>query len=219
MGRSDSQCVSRCGRFSAALIDMRILLTGFEPFGAAKTNPSELIVRRIASESARRGYDLVAEVLPTEFRTAGKKIRNLIRLVKPDAVICLGVAATRDAICLERFALNVDDEASPDNAGHVRAGSAIVRDGPLAYQSTLPLKPLMKALQAEGVKAKISNHAGTYVCNHVFYVARHETERLGIPCGFIHVPAARGRTDGKGSKMTVHEMVAAVGCCLEVIAT
>lgn len=198
---------------------MRILLTGFEPFGAVKSNPSEFVVRKIAECARDGGDDLIAEILPTEFSAAGRKIRRLIRALRPDAVICLGVAASRQKICLERIALNMDDEALPDNAGLVRSGRPIVRDGPLAYQSTLPLKRMQQALAKAGIPAAISHHAGTYVCNHVFYMARHETERMnrGTLCGLLHLPPLR--EPGKKSKvrgMPLAKMIAAVECCIRL---
>jgi len=199
---------------------MRILLTGFEPFGAVKTNPSELVVRKIAERARAGGGDLIAEILPTEYIAAGTKMRRLIRALRPDVVICLGVAASRQKICLERIALNVDDEALPDNAGHVRSCRPIVRDGPLAYQSTLPLKRMRQALERAGIAAAISHHAGTYVCNHVFYVALHETERMkrGALCGLVHLPPLR--EPGRKSKvrgMPLVKMIAAVERCIRIV--
>ena len=105
---------------------MKILLTGFEPFGPVRVNPSEQIVRRIAAQARARGdRDLLADVLPTEFAAADKRIRRLIRKFRPAAVLCLGVAPQRDKISLERFALNLDDDSLPDNAGRCRAGRAV----------------------------------------------------------------------------------------------
>jgi pyroglutamyl-peptidase len=122
-------------------------------------------------------------------------------------------------ICLERFALNVDDEELPDNSGRVLNGTPIVRGGPAAYESTLPLNRLLKVLRAKGIRANISNHAGTYVCNHAFYVARHESERLrpGMPCGFIHVPNLR-RGSSKTQAMALDDMAEAVEVCLHTVA-
>jgi pyroglutamyl-peptidase len=204
---------------------MKILLTGFEPFGRLRSNPSEQIVRRIAARPHSSKDDLVAEILPTEFSAAEKKIRRLIGRHRPAAVLCVGVAASRETICLERIALNLDDDPFPDNAGAVRQGRAIAPGGPLAYASTLPLAKMRKVLERDGIPAKISNHAGTYVCNHVFYAARHEVERLGssAPCGLIHVPAVRKRTKNSkqhGSKKpgtTLSVLVAAVERCIEVL--
>jgi len=200
---------------------MRILVTGFEPFGAVNVNPSEQIVRKLTEVArAEKRDDLVTEILPTEFTAAGKKIRRLIRAIRPEAVVCLGVAPSREIICLERVALNLDDEESPDNAGRIRIGRRIQRDAPVAYWTTLPLKEIRRAMEKAGIPSKISNHAGTYVCNHVFYCARHEVERMksSAPCGLIHVPAIRRR--GKGARargLPLSKMIVAMECCLNVL--
>ena len=200
---------------------MKILLTGFEPFGPVRVNPSEQIVQRIAAQARARGDDgLVTEVLPTEFAAAVRRIRQLIRKLRPDAVLCLGVAPQRDKISLERVALNLDDDSLPDNAGRRRAGRRIVPRGPTAYWSTLPLDRFRKQLERRKIPVSYSNHAGAYLCNHVFYVARHEIERLGnhAPCGFVHVPPARKRSNqSKPRGIPLNTMVEAVECCLAVL--
>ena len=198
---------------------MKILLTGFGPFGAVRVNSSEQVVRRVA-ERARGDDDLITAILPVEFAGAGKRIRRLIRSHQPDAVLCLGVAPLREQISLERVALNLDDESLADNAGRVRNGRRIVPRGPAAYWSTLPLERIRKALEKRGIPAKYSNHAGTYICNHVFYVARHEAERMSsrIPCGFLHLPPLRERRKGfRRRGMALRKMVEAVECCLRVL--
>ena len=204
---------------------MKILLTGFEPFGPVRVNPSEQIVRRIAAQArSRRDDGLVAEVLPTEFAAAERRLRRLIRQFRPDAVLCLGVAPQRDKISLERVALNLDDDSLPDNAGRRRAGRRILADGPAAYWSTLPLERFRKQLERRHIPVSYSNHAGTYLCNHVFYVACHEIERLGngAPCGFVHVPPALQRSsrrlkDSKPPGLPLATMVEAVERCLEIL--
>ncbi len=200
---------------------MKILLTGFEPFGAVRVNPSEQIVRRIGEQARASGNaDLRAEVLPTEFAAAERRIRKLIRTLRPEAVLCLGVAPHRCKISLERVALNLDDDALPDNAGRRRSGRRIVPRGPAAYWSTLPLERFRKQLERRSIPVSYSNHAGTYLCNHVFYVARHEIERMatGVPCGFVHVPPSRTRAKkGKPRSMALSTMVEAVECCLEAL--
>jgi pyroglutamyl-peptidase len=198
---------------------MRMLLTGFEPFGELETNPSQLVVERLADGGH---HDLVAEVLPTEYAAAGARIRALIHQVHPGAVVCLGVAARAAAIRLERVALNLDDTQKPDNAGEAPAGRLIAPDGPVGYWSTLPLADMHAALQERDIPVQISNHAGTYICNHVFYAARHEIERLGggVPCGFIHVPLAAQQAtteDERERSLPLDTMVQAIGCCLDVL--
>ena len=200
---------------------MKILLTGFEPYGKVEVNPSEQVVQMIVERTRARGDDeLVTEILPTEFVAAGRRIRQLIRKLRPAAVLCLGVAPSRDKISLERVALNLDDDLLPDNAGRTRAGQKIVPGSPVAYWSTLPLERIRKQLEKHGIPVSYSNHAGTYLCNHVFYVARHETERMGnrARCGFLHVPPLRQR--GKNRKlrgMPLSKMIQAVESCLEIL--
>lgn len=200
---------------------MKILLTGFEPFGPVRVNPSEQIVRRIGEEAKASGDgNLLAEVLRTEFIAADRRIRRLIRKFQPQAVLCLGVAQRRDTISLERVALNLDDDPLRDNAGRQRVGRRIVPKGPAAYWSTLPLEQFRKRLEGRRIPVSYSNHAGTYLCNHVFYVARHEVERMenGAVCGFLHVPPVRGRASKRRSRgLPLDTMTEAVACCLEVL--
>ena len=166
---------------------MRVLLTGFEPFGDVAVNPSQCIVEYFQAQDRD---DLITDILPTEYRRAGAHIEEAIREFSPDAVLSLGVAQRRPAINLERIAVNVDDASIADNAGYLASGERIAPDGPAAYWSTLPLNAMRAALEARAIPVTISNHAGAYICNHAFYTARHTLEVLGsaIPCGFIHVP-------------------------------
>ena len=202
---------------------MKILLTGFNAFKSVRVNPSEQVVRALADPGRRNAKapiaaQLIAEVLPTEYAAASRKLRRLIRAVRPDAVLCLGVAAKRDGISLERVALNLDDEATPDNAGVVRRGRKIVRGGPDVYWSTLPLDALHKALRRRRIAVNVSNHAGTFLCNHAFYVARHEAARLRrrIPCGLIHLPR-RARGGSPKRHLRIARLIRAVDCCLAVL--
>ena len=203
---------------------MKILLTGFEPFGSLKVNPSELVVQAIAEHAPVANYKIVAEVLPTEFRRAGAKIRRLIRTIHPDIVIATGVAATRDTICLERIALNFDDDPHPDNSGRTVTNRPIVPGAPLAYESTLPLSKLRLSITKRKIPVRISYHAGTYVCNHVFYVARHETEMMKRKsvCGFVHLPKLQEKSKTAQAKkvdgMPLEKMIKAIQCCIETTA-
>jgi len=170
---------------------MSILLTGFNGFGSVAVNPSQVIVEAMEEKDRlRTDPGLVTKILPTEFDTAENMIAELILQHKPKAVLALGVAGYSPYINLERVALNLDDTDTPDNKGELRSGIPIVSDGPVAYLSTLPLNEMRESWKKSDSPADISNHAGTYVCNHVFYVARHEIEKKGMDtkCGFIHVP-------------------------------
>jgi pyroglutamyl-peptidase len=189
---------------------MHILLTGFTPFQGVEVNPSQFIIERSERE------DVLARLLLTEYDAAGAEIVRLLNKTNPDAVVCLGVAQTRETICLERIALNLDDTLTPDNTSVVRSGQPIVPDAPLAYASTLPLEAMRDAIAAKDIPVSISNHAGAFVCNHVFYVTRHALQMSGssIPCGFVHVPAL---LDGSGKGLSLDTMIEAVDISLAVL--
>jgi pyroglutamyl-peptidase len=202
---------------------MRILVTGFEPFDGRNVNPSQQIVAALARRpEGERRATLVTETLPCEFGAAGERLVTLIRELRPDAVVSVGLAASASAIRLERFALNLNDSARPDNGGDLATGRPIDPAGPIGYWSTLPLDAILAALRARDIPAIISNHAGAYVCNHVFYTARREIERLGsdIAAGFVHVPLLdeqeRSLPPGAAT-LSLATMVEALECCLDVL--
>jgi pyroglutamyl-peptidase len=205
---------------------MRILVTGFEPFGSLSRNPSEEIVRELtarAQAAGERKFQLVGEILPTEYDGAARRLTRLIEESRPDAILSLGVATKSDAIRVERLALNLDDAEAPDNAGELRSGQPIVPGAPMVYFSTLPIEAMVQMLREAGLPAAISNHAGTYVCNHVFYTARHlftESERQ-IPCGFVHVPEVphrRSSSSSQNGRLTVEALADGLELLLRLLA-
>ncbi|HLC16168.1 MAG TPA: peptidase C15 [Thermodesulfovibrionia bacterium] len=200
---------------------MKVLLTGFNPFAGLRTNPSQLIVEEIGLRAKLLSdIHVTAQVLPTEFEAAGSRIQDLIHTVAPDLVLSLGTAASQSVLTLERVALNLDDSTLPDNAGVTHEAKTIAHDGPPAYFSTLPLQYLKTELHQKGIPVKISNHAGTYVCNHVFYLALHQINKLQTHsvCGFIHVPLVSGNSIPFGKHtITLHGLVVAIEYCLKII--
>lgn len=208
---------------------MKVLLTGFGPFPGVDVNPSALVVEALAeslecatqAQLARSGMQLFTEVLPVAYAEAGERIRGLLTELRPDAALMLGVAPRLDRLALERVALNLDDAPDrADNTGDAPDGRAIAADGPLAYVSTLPLITLRDRLSAEGIAVTISNHAGAYLCNHVFYVARHTAEQTGAApaCGFIHIPMPRElQPEGPGSAFSLADLAAAIQRCIEIV--
>ncbi len=167
-----------------------LLLTGFEPFGGDPTNPSAEVVRQL--EGRRHGsHRIVGAVLPCVFGECRRALAELLARHRPAAVIALGVAAGRAAITPERVAINVDDARIPDNACRQPVDVPVEPGGPAACWSTLPLKAIVAALQVEGIPAEVSNSAGTFVCNHLFYGLMRTLEQpdwRGVPGGFIHLP-------------------------------
>jgi pyroglutamyl-peptidase len=167
----------------------RVLLTGFEPFGGESINPSFDAVKRLGTEGMD-GVVLETLQVPCVFDIVIDMLTVTMRRFKPGVVICVGQAGGSAAVGVERVAINLDDAHMPDNAGRQPVDIPIVADGPAAYFSTLPIKAIVAALHAVGIPAEVSQSAGTYVCNHLFYGLAHliATEFSGVRGGFIHVP-------------------------------
>ena len=166
-----------------------ILLTGFEPFGGESTNPSWDAAQEAVGLLREAGYDATAVEVPCEFGRSVDALRSAVDEVQPDIVLCVGQAGGREHVSLERVAINVDDARIPDNAGKQPIDEPIVADGPAAYFSTLPIKACREAVEQQGVPVEVSQTAGTYVCNHIFYGLMRLLENLdGVRGGFVHVP-------------------------------
>lgn len=165
-----------------------VLLAGFEPFGGESVNPSELAVRALDGRTIAR-HRIVALGLPCVFGDALDVLRREVKRVRPALVVCVGQAAGRSALAIERVAINVDDAPIADNAGARPIDRVIAARGPVAYWSTLPIKSIVRALRAAGLPAEVSQTAGTFVCNHVFYGLMRLLRRMpGTRGGFVHVP-------------------------------
>lgn len=201
-----------------------VLLTGFEPFNGATINPAWEAVRALEGwEGAVEEHRFRVEVrqLPCVF---GQAIEDLVAMVDelhPDVVIAVGQAGGRPDISVERVAINVDDAAILDNGGQQPVDAAIAAEGPAAYFSTLPIKAIVRALRERGLVAGVSQTAGTFVCNHVFYGLMHHVARQPQPvkAGFIHVPflpeQAAARPDAPPS-MALEDIVAGIKLAVEV---
>jgi pyroglutamyl-peptidase len=170
----------------------RILLTGFEPFGPHSENPSEVIVRRLAS-APPDGVRLTSLVLPVAWSRAFPPLRQALLRGRFDAALLLGLAAARDHLEFERFALNWRASPSPDEDGVADDGSPIDPAGPAACFATIPLDALVAACRAAGAPVRTSNHAGTFLCNQVLYQTLRLCDRRDLRCraGFLHLPPFR----------------------------
>ena len=165
-----------------------ILLTGFEPFGGDSVNPSWDVACTLDGELID-GTRVQALQLPCVFGQAIPTLQAALRRHRPQAVLALGLAANRRELSLERVAINVDDARMADNADGQPIDEAVVVGGPAAYFSTLPIKAIVAALQDAGLPATVSQTAGTFVCNHLFYGLMHSLRRRpGVRGGFMHVP-------------------------------
>jgi pyroglutamyl-peptidase len=179
-----------------------VLLTGFAPFGGESVNPSWEAVRALQGVRIG-GHRIETRCLPVVFGDALVALRKALAATQPRLVICVGQAGGRARISLERIAINVDDARTADNAGNRPVDAPVVAGGPAAYFSTLPIKRLRAALERADIPAEVSQTAGTYVCNHVFYGLMHRLRtRRGVRGGFVHIPYSpdqAARHDGVAS--------------------
>ncbi len=169
-----------------------LLLTGFEPFDQDAVNPSWEAVRQLDGERLGADVQIVARCLPCAFATAPDCLARLIAELRPSMVIATGLGPGRSDISIERVAININDARIPDNLGEQPVDTPVVPDGPAAYFTTLPAKAMVRAIREAGIAASVSQTAGTFVCNQVFYRLQHLLAGSGVRSGFIHVPRLPG---------------------------
>ncbi|GAA3429464.1 pyroglutamyl-peptidase I [Streptosporangium sandarakinum] len=181
---------------------MTVLLTGFEPFDGDTVNPSWEAVGLVPGVRAVQ--------VPCVFGAAVERLREAVAEHDPRVVVCVGQAGGRADVTVERVAVNLDDARIPDNAGRQPIDEPVVRGGPAAYFATLPVKACVAAARAVGVPASVSQSAGTFVCNHLFYGLMHliATERPDIRGGFVHVPFAPGQVADRAAPSMPPALVA-----------
>ena len=188
---------------------MKILLTAFEPFGGESVNPALEAMKRIDEQIGEA--QIVKIEVPTSFCRADKTVTQAIDVDNPDVVIMLGQAGGRTAITPEKIAVNFKAAKIPDNDGCMPFGEQIIKNAVDNYESTLPIDDIVKNIKNTGVPAEISNSAGTYVCNCLFYSVMHYIVTSGktIKAGFIHVPYEMSQVKNKPDvfAMTLDDIV------------
>lgn len=167
---------------------MKILVTGFDPFGGDKINPALEAVK--ALPDTIEGAEIVKLEVPTVFHKSIDKTVEAMRREKPDVVVCVGQAGGRFAVTPERVAINIDDARIADNEGNQPLSVPIYPDGATGYFSLLPFKAMAQAIRDAGLPGEVSNTAGTFVCNHLMYGVLYHIHKdfPGVTGGFIHVP-------------------------------
>jgi pyroglutamyl-peptidase len=163
-----------------------MLLTGFQGYGGRSDNPSAQVVEALAG-STIAGQEIIGEVLPVTNHDLQSRITALLDQHKPTLLICLGLAPGENMVRIERLAANYSRFEIPDNAGD-RFEGAICADGPAAYDSTLPVKAIRERLLQAGIPARVSESAGTFLCNAIMYHSLHHCAGSGTRAGFIHLP-------------------------------
>lgn len=199
-----------------------IILTGYEPFGDYEHNPSSQIAQSLHKETIH-GTTIVGRELPVIFDEAFPIITELIDTHNPLAVVSTGLMPGREAITVERIGINRRDfDGVPDNAGAEPVDTPVLSDGPDAYFSGLPVRDLVTTINESGVPARISNTAGTHLCNNILYATRHhvKTEDLDLPTGFIHVPFSHTQVAEQSEtnpSMSLNAMESGIRAALEYL--
>ncbi|MEG0295687.1 MAG: pyroglutamyl-peptidase I [Clostridium sp.] len=167
---------------------MKVLITGFDPFGGESINPALEAVKKLPDTIA--GAEVIKLEIPTVFKKSLEKIEENIIKHNPDIVISVGQAGGRFGVTPERVAINMDDARIKDNKGNQPIDESVFADGDTAYFTNLPIKAMVKEMQEGGIPASVSNTAGTFVCNHVMYGILYMAQKkyTNIKGGFIHVP-------------------------------
>lgn len=189
---------------------MKVLVTGFDPFGGEPVNPAFEAVKLLPDEIA--GAEVIKMEIPTVFSRSGLAVKDGIQKYKPDIVINVGQAGGRSCVTIEQVALNLAEAQIPDNDGEQPLGRHIKEDGEAAYYATIPVKAIVKNIREHKIPCHISYTAGTYVCNSLMYQVLHmaATEYPNIRAGFIHVPFAAEQAVDKpnGTPFMSLEMIA-----------
>jgi len=200
---------------------MKALVTGFDAFGGEAVNPSSLAVGKLKKRVG--GIVVHTAQLPTSYAQSAKVLLAAIEKTRPDIVLCVGQAGGRSELCLERVAINVQDARIRDNDGKQPIDRPVVKDGPAAHFTTLPIKACVAEMRKAGLPAAVSNTAGTFVCNHIFYALMDIAAGHPIPMrgGFLHIPFVPEQAArlGGAPSMALADIVRGIEIILTVSAT
>lgn len=198
---------------------MKVLLTGFEPFGGETVNPAKEAVKLVKDEI--KGAQIVKCYVPVVFGKAIETVHQAMIKEQPDVVLCIGQAGSRFDITPERVAINCDDGRIPDNEGNQPVDQKIFADGENAYFSSLPIKKMVENMKNADIPASVSNTAGTYVCNHLmygvlYYIDKEFPNTIG---GFMHVPYLHEQVKNKPNtaSLSKDDVVKGIEASIEAI--
>lgn len=198
---------------------MKILVTGFDPFGGESVNPAIEAVKMLPESI--NGAEIIKLEIPTVNHKSLEKIEAAILQYKPDVILSIGQAGGRADITVERIGINIDDNRIPDNEGNQPIDMPIFEDGENAYFVNIPIKRMVNSIRKVGVPASVSNTAGTFICNHVTYGVKYLIEKKyhGKKSGFIHIPYLPEQVVDKPGQpsMALESIVKGIIAALEAI--
>lgn len=190
----------------------KLLITGFTPFGGSDRNPAWLAVEQLPDTTEQ--FELCKLEIPTVFGEAARVVLRQAEAFHPDVILCVGVAAGREAVTPERIAVNIRDAKIPDNAGNQPVGMFVDPNGPTAYFATVPVEKMAQAIRDAGIRGIVSNSAGAFVCNDVMYSLLHHFAGTDVKVGFLHVPQLPSQgTPAMELKDIVSALQAAIAAC------
>ncbi|MCE5007283.1 MAG: pyroglutamyl-peptidase I [Staphylococcus equorum] len=198
---------------------MNILITGFDPFGGEAINPALEVVKLLPDEID--GHKIDKLEIPTVFHKSKEVVKEQLNQKEYDIVLAIGQAGGRFELTPERVGINIDDARIPDNEGNQPIDEVIQTTGAAAYFSNLPVKRMTEGIKSQGVPARLSNTAGTFVCNHILYQLGYleATQFPNIKFGFIHVPFIPEQVTDKVEKpsMSLETIAKGLKVALEVV--
>ena len=193
----------------------RLLITGFDPFGGQPVNPSWEAVRRLPNEIG--DYTLTKLRIPTMFGAAAQAVLETAQSVQPDVILSIGQAGGRSAVTPEVVGLNLREAGIPDNAGNQPSARPVVEGAPAAYFATVPVREMVRAINAAGLPGALSYSAGVYVCNDVLYTLLHHFDGTPTRVGFIHVPFLPEQAQNGQLSLTLDQMTRALECAIQAL--
>ena len=191
---------------------MKVLVTGFDPFGKFTINSSERAVSLLPKSLG--GNEIVTAILPVSYTRSDKQLLDLMRSVRPDAVVCVGQNASAPDIRVESTAGNYAHSEEEDADHNLWLYRSIDMSGEPSYRSTLPVEEIVRNLKNAGIAAEVSHSAGTFVCNCLMYQALRAcaTDFAGVKCGLVHVPALPEQSAVSGQPGMPLETIAEALC-------
>lgn len=197
------------------MAEKTVLITGFDPFGGEKINPSYEAVKLLPERVGK--YNIVKTCVPTSFERASETVIKKVLECGADVVICVGQAGGRKGVTPEVIGINLRDARIPDNDGNMPNGVPVRKNCPAAYFSTLPVNEITEAINQAGVPCFKSYSAGAFVCNDLLYSLLCEFENTEKKIGFIHVPYLPEQAGDKHPSLTLEQIVTALTAAIEVI--
>ncbi len=191
-----------------------VLISGFEPFGGMSVNPALEVIRVLDGVELPQGGVVQTVTVPVVHRKSIETVMTAISSNQPSVILMVGLAPGRKGIMPERVAINIDDFRCVDNEGNQVTDSPVVNDGPAAYFSTLPVKEMVAEMRKACIPASVSNSAGTFVCNHLFYGVMHRLHDSAVRAGFIHLPLLPEQTlHGDEPSLSLDQMTRGLAVC------